>query len=94
MGANIIKQECPLSGSFKPNVSLTGLIEANGTLKGALSLPVGYKDYTGEYEVTPATVPQVLETADKRMNSDVTVKEIPYYEVSNPQNGKTIIIGG
>lgn len=56
-------------------------------------MPVGYEDYTGPYEVTPKVESQSLNTEDKHMAHDVTIKPIPYYEVSN-QNGKTIIIGG
>lgn len=50
--------------------------------------------YEGEYTVTPKIVSQTMETANKRMTEDVTVKAIPYYEVSNEHNGKTVIIGG
>lgn len=50
--------------------------------------------YDGPYVVTPKVTSQVLQTEDKRMTADVTVKEIPYYEVSNLAKGKTIIIGG
>ena len=50
--------------------------------------------YDGSYIVTPKVTPQVLSTAEKKMADDLTVKEIPYYEVSNQANGKTIIIGG
>lgn len=50
--------------------------------------------YEGKYEVTPNLEVQILETKDLRMTDDVTVKEIPYAEVSNPIGGKTAIIGG
>lgn len=50
-------------------------------------------EYKGNYEVTPAITAQVLETARKVMRDDVTVKEIPYAEVTNPAGGTTIIIG-
>ena len=50
--------------------------------------------YTGAYDVTPLITAQSLPTAGKRMRSDVTVKAIPYYEVSNAQSGETVIIGG
>ena len=52
-----------------------------------------YQEYEGEYEVTPRTVAQVLPTKEKNMKNDVTVKEIPFYEVGNLQNGKTVYIG-
>ncbi len=48
--------------------------------------------YTGEYVVTPLAHEQtVLETTGKRMADDVTVREVPYYEVSN-LTGKTVYI--
>ena len=36
---------------------------------------------------------QTLPTASKTMYTDVTVKAIPYYDVSNPSGGTTIYIG-
>ena len=49
--------------------------------------------YEGKYEVTPTVEKQTLQTAKKIMKEDVTVKEIPYAEVSNPAGGTTVIIG-
>ncbi len=48
--------------------------------------------YDGEYEVTPKTNPQTLETATKVMLQDVLINKIPYYETSN-EYGDTIYIG-
>lgn len=48
--------------------------------------------YSGPYIVTPRAYEQVLATADKIMNDDVTVQEIPYTEVSN-LSGITVSIG-
>ena len=53
----------------------------------------GLKPYTGDYDVIPKVVDQVLETKNLGMTDDVTVKEIPMHEVSNDY-GTTIIIGG
>jgi hypothetical protein len=50
-------------------------------------------EYQGSYEVTPTIQEQVLPTALKVMRNDLTVKEIPYAEVSNASGGTTIIIG-
>lgn len=83
MSEAIIRSEGVLSGS----------IVSEGILRGSLSMPVGYEDYTGPYVVTPKIVSQSLNTADKHLSEDVTIEPIPYYEVSN-QNGKTVIIGG
>ena len=57
---------------------------------GGTDLPV----YSGSYTITPKTTAQSMETSDKVMTDNVTIKEIPYSEVSNPQSGKTVIIGG
>lgn len=76
---------------------LTGSLSSAGTLTGAIrrsSSPVPIPYYTGEYEVTPQTYEQKLETAGLRMSDDVTVFEVPYYETTNPSGGYTVIIGG
>lgn len=49
--------------------------------------------YVGEYTVTPAVHAQTLHTAQKYMTSDLTVKEIPYFETSNASHGETVYIG-
>lgn len=47
--------------------------------------------FRGEYEVLPATSPQIFETAGKKMIDDMTVLAIPYYEISN-EHGSTVHI--
>lgn len=50
--------------------------------------------YEGEYVVAPMPFQeQVLETRAKTMEQDVHVKEIPYFETTNIQNGYTVYIG-
>lgn len=50
--------------------------------------------YSGSYEVTPQTdSPIILETSDKVMSKNLTVKEIPFFSVSNPAGGNTVYIG-
>lgn len=55
----------------------------------AKKLPV----YDEKYSVTPSAESQTLSTAGKTMMDDLTVEEIPYYEVSNEEGGTTINIG-
>lgn len=50
--------------------------------------------YTGSYNVIPKVKSQKLETKNKSMTNDINVEKIPYSEVSNPEGGKTIVIGG
>lgn len=46
------------------------------------------------YIVTPKPYDeQILETKDKVMEDNITVKKIPYYSVSNPEGGLTATIG-
>ena len=76
----------PLSGTL-------GRPEAvGGTVTAAKSRP--YPVYEGPYEVTPIFEDQRLETKRKSMSDDITVLAIPIYEVSNPQGGVTVTIGG
>ena len=88
-----VTSEGALTGKIESEGVLSGSIVSEVAFSGSLSMPVGYEDYTGPYEVTPKVESQSLSTEDKHMAHDVTIKPIPYYEVSN-QNGKTIIIGG
>jgi len=49
--------------------------------------------YDGEYTITPKPfTEQVLETKNKSLVNDITVLEIPYSEVTNPEGGKTVNI--
>lgn len=73
--------------------SLVGKISAEGVLVGKMTKPIGYTDYTGEYEVTPKVESQTMPTKDKHMTDDVKINAIPYFEVSNNAGGVTIYIG-
>lgn len=56
------------------------------------TVTVGAAPYEGDYEVTPKFEAQTLETAKKYMTDNLTVKSIPYYEVSNSAGGITVYI--
>ena len=49
--------------------------------------------YEGEYEVIPKITEQTLPTAQRLLEEDVHIKEIPYFEVSNNSGGNTVYIG-
>jgi hypothetical protein len=54
----------------------------------------GGAPYQGEYVVEPSLESNiVLATKNRSMSDDVTVLEIPQYEVSNSAGGITFIIG-
>ena len=51
--------------------------------------------YDGEYSVSPSAVSdQTLATSRKMLDADIKIRKIPYSEVSNTSNGKTVTIGG
>lgn len=49
-------------------------------------------EYAGPYDITPLFSTQILPTAKRLMQQDVTIKKIPQYEVSNDY-GTTLILG-
>lgn len=49
--------------------------------------------YEDSYEIIPKTTEQVMETKQKLMADDVTIRKIPFYETSNNTGGTTITIG-
>lgn len=51
-----------------------------------------FPDYIGDYEITPKVDSQTLETKDTSVRDDITIKPIPYEEVSN-EYGITVSIG-
>lgn len=60
----------------------------NAKLSVVKDVPV----YQGEDTIYPiARQDQTLKTAGYKMNSDIIVKEVPYFETSN-QNGTTVYI--
>lgn len=53
-----------------------------------------YEFYEGNYEVLPTFEKQTLETQNKAMRKDVSIKPISVTKVSNQSGGNTVIIGG
>lgn len=62
--------------------------------KGSIIVVHGdYPIYDGATDITPKANEQtVLETAEKLVLQDITVFEVPYFQVSNPQGGNTAYI--
>lgn len=60
---------------------------------GLVQIISGGDIYEGPYEVTPRAHNEVvLDTMNKTMEADVTVRRVPYYETSNLFDGKTAYI--
>ena len=79
------------------NVKLTAGIDeitARLSVGDILIIHSQFPDYAGPYTITPqAHQAQTLPTAQKSLNENITVLEIPVYEVSN-EYGITVNIGG
>jgi hypothetical protein len=82
-----------LCGTVSEESGLTGTVNSKWNVSGTVTIDGGREKYTGSYEVTPRADEQILDTANKIMSDDVTIKEIPYAEVTNPAGGITVIIG-
>ena len=68
-------------------LDFAGEIIASGTAENEV--------YDGVYTIIPSAIAdKVLPTAEKLMENDLTVKKIPYSEVSNNVGGTTVTIGG
>lgn len=52
------------------------------------------ESYTGPYQITPHSYEQTLETTQKKMNQNLTIRKIPYAPVANASGGITVTIGG
>ncbi len=76
-----------------------GVITASGEVQGEISscCIVNSQEskpiYQGVYEVTPNAQAQLLQTAGKLLEQDITVKEIAFSKTSN-ESGTTVTIGG
>lgn len=53
---------------------------------------IGAQNYEGDYVVTPKVNSQTIPTKGRIMSEDVTVKAIPYFDVSNTSGGSTVYI--
>lgn len=49
--------------------------------------------YKGNYEVTPKTIQQVMQTRNLIMDNDVIIYKIPYFETGNNSGGNIVYIG-
>lgn len=56
------------------------------------SVNIGAEVYEGDYVVTPKVDGQTIPTKGKVLIKDMTVKAIPYFDVSNTSGGSTVYI--
>lgn len=96
MTGKITAQRGTLHGALLGRATLVGgAIIPKGRLFARVAIPQSAEIdiYDGEYEVTPQTNGQTLETAGKRMAEDVQINAIPFFDVSNTAGGSTVYIG-
>lgn len=80
----------------KPSVVDVVITSTGGTLIGTIEQSGGsYPKYEGDYEVTPSMSNNItLDTSNKILRDDITVKKVSQLEVDNTSGGTTLIIGG
>lgn len=80
--------------SSDPSVTFRFGNTASPAMAVELGRPIymGGEPYEGPYDVTPKVTAQTLPTANKLMRDDVSVRAIPYFDVSNPSGGNTVYI--
>ena len=81
-----------LQGTLKTNVNIQGSINSQVAITGNLINGARYRNYNGDYEITPTIIDQTLQTRNKVLNQDILINRIPYREENN-DFGKTIYIG-
>lgn len=84
--------EMPIIDCEIADDTIEGVIEAGGMIQ---LQPEALDIYNGDTVVIPTAHDDItLQTAQKLVSDDITVKKIPCYEVSNPEGGTTVYIGG
>lgn len=78
-----------IRASFYDN---TKHIEATVGEVQTVTLSDGKEIYQGQYTVTPRVERQSLSTKNKILTEDVTIKSIPFFNVSNNSGGNTVYI--
>ena len=76
-------------GDFRLTSSFQGELGSN-----VIAKQYDYPIYDGQYDIDPLFAEQVLQTREKCLLDDLTVKAISVSYVSNPQGGQTAYIGG
>ena len=93
-----LKPQKPITGTLTTDKPLIGTVQTTemvlvGNLEvGKVILNVDVENYEGSYTVTPKVSEQLLETKQRLMTDDLTIKGIPIYEVSNSSGGMTVYI--
>ena len=88
----------PLSirGRLSNSHHILGALLGDNSISGKLTIPT-YVDvdiYSGDYDVSPDFTGKTLDTANKTLTDNITVKPIDVQTMSNSSGGLTVYIGG
>lgn len=75
---------------------ITGSLSETAVINGTIVIPT-YVDvdlYSGDYDVSPDFTGKTLDTANKTLTDNITVKPIEVQTMSNSSGGLTVYIGG
>lgn len=86
-----------ITATINIDQKVTGCISNARIINGDVGIPdsytFSYDVYDGETTIVPSThADQVLETANKLVSENITIKEVPTFETSNTY-GTSFIIG-
>lgn len=86
-----------IHSNIRTKTSIHSKLESKGSINSKVGLPTIVEQQVDIYEGPTTVVPssyfdQELYTKNKLVKSDITVKQIPFYETTN-ETGKTIYIG-
>ena len=83
-----------LSGTLSSSGQLSGFLSGSGTIAGSLTIPAAIlpPSYEGEYEVTPTSETQTLETDSLYMRGNITINPIPSNYGLITWNGSTLTV--
>lgn len=86
-----------LNGGISNKQTLSIKLSGSSELSGVVNIGGEFMPdpdwYEGAYEITPKITSQTLPTKEQTMKEDIVIKSIPYAEVTNLANGKTVTIG-
>ena len=66
-----------LTGKLGGVGGISGTVSGSGKLNARITTPKIVPTYTGTYTVTPTMTTQILATAGRMLNDDITINPIP-----------------
>lgn len=83
-------------GSLSTTGRITGSLSSTSNIIGSLTIPqhIDADIYDGMYDINPDFIGTTLETRNKTLRENITVKPIQVESVSNLEGGRTVYIGG